>query len=664
MNLLAPLFLLGLGAVALPLWLHRLTVQSPEREAFSSSMLLEASEQRIHLRRKLRYLLLLALRVSLLILLALAFAGPVLRFPARMVENTSTILHLVVIDNSFSMQAGDRFSKAMSEARSVIEEMQPGDGCSLILAGAATTFLADNESDPAVLVAALAALEPGDGRLDLGTLMATLDGIVSETRDDILLHLISDFQASGVPARFSELVPEQDGERRVGLRLHPVASGLEGNRFVSQVRRDQGELEVSVRSRADGPVEVHLSITINGENRQELSKTQEGEGEILFRFPDQAFARGDNRVTAELLPEDAWSGDNRYHAVIDNSDLKPVLLLTTDPSSRAVTYLETALATGLTDYRAEPVRIADLDPRILQRYAWIMIEDLGAVNGTLATALIGYLENGGAILAALGEHTLTRAVLPVGGQAVAASALNSMVSGGRTVARIDTSHPVLKQGASWRNVNIANMFVIQGGADDRGLVFMDNGDPLLLEHRRGSGRMLLFASSLDNTWNDLPVHPVFVSFLSEAGIFLAEEDSLERQRLAGSSLVLQQAGYASGQVIDPEGHTILTLADTRLSQEIPLNRKGFYQVYTPGRERLIAVNTDPRESEPVIMSEASMQAWQDAVTGRKADDSAAISTPAETADLPIWEWILVLLVIIALLESLLGNAHLVYRAGS
>ena len=39
MSFVAPLFLLGLGLIALPLWLHRLQTQSSERKPFSSAML-------------------------------------------------------------------------------------------------------------------------------------------------------------------------------------------------------------------------------------------------------------------------------------------------------------------------------------------------------------------------------------------------------------------------------------------------------------------------------------------------------------------------------------------------------------------------------------------------------------------------------------------------
>jgi len=53
MSLLAPFFLLGLAGIALPIWLHRLQTQTDEKELFSSSMLLEASEQRVHMQKKI-----------------------------------------------------------------------------------------------------------------------------------------------------------------------------------------------------------------------------------------------------------------------------------------------------------------------------------------------------------------------------------------------------------------------------------------------------------------------------------------------------------------------------------------------------------------------------------------------------------------------------------
>ena len=73
MSLLAPAFLLGLLAIGLPWWLHRLSSDNPNKQKFSSLMFLEPGEPRRVLAKKVQYLLLLALRIGVLVLLALAF---------------------------------------------------------------------------------------------------------------------------------------------------------------------------------------------------------------------------------------------------------------------------------------------------------------------------------------------------------------------------------------------------------------------------------------------------------------------------------------------------------------------------------------------------------------------------------------------------------------
>ena len=104
--------------------MHRLQTQSPETEPFASTMLLKASEQRVHLKKKLRYLLLLTLRILLLILLALAFAKPVIERAATLPAAAVTTLHIIVIDTSFSVAHGDRFSRATDTAREIIDAMK------------------------------------------------------------------------------------------------------------------------------------------------------------------------------------------------------------------------------------------------------------------------------------------------------------------------------------------------------------------------------------------------------------------------------------------------------------------------------------------------------------------------------------------------------------
>jgi len=73
---LAPWFLAGVAVVGLPFWIHLLRQYRSTPHPFSSLMFFERRTQSSIKHRRLRYLLLLSLRVALLILMALAFANP------------------------------------------------------------------------------------------------------------------------------------------------------------------------------------------------------------------------------------------------------------------------------------------------------------------------------------------------------------------------------------------------------------------------------------------------------------------------------------------------------------------------------------------------------------------------------------------------------------
>ena len=96
MSLLAPMFLAGLLAIGLPLWLHRLSSDNPNKQRFSSLMFLEPGEPRRVLAKKLQYLLLLALRIGVLALLAFAFAQPAIWRVPQPGDQSGARLHVIV----------------------------------------------------------------------------------------------------------------------------------------------------------------------------------------------------------------------------------------------------------------------------------------------------------------------------------------------------------------------------------------------------------------------------------------------------------------------------------------------------------------------------------------------------------------------------------------
>ena len=179
----------------------------------------------------------------------------------------------------------------------------------------------------------------------------------------------------------------------------------------------------------------------------------------------------------------------------------------------------------------------------------------------------------------------------------------------------------------------------------------------------GTGRVLLLSTSLDNRQNDLPVRPVFVNFVAEAGKYLSGDQKLIQNQVAGDYLQLVQSGSSAGQVIDPQGANLLSLAETHRSQDIKLNLTGFYEIYTSDTETLVAVNPDVRESEPSFMTIEAISAWRDALSAPQVSvsDSGPINIQQDSIEL--WHILLVLMGVIVLIESIIGNHYLGARRG-
>src|SRR4029079_275293 len=100
MGLFAPWFLASTAAGALPIYLHLLRRHSTTPRPFSSLMFFEPRTQSSIKHRRLRYLLLLSLRMAVLVLLALAFANPFVMRPAARTPGGRLVLF--AIDDSFS----------------------------------------------------------------------------------------------------------------------------------------------------------------------------------------------------------------------------------------------------------------------------------------------------------------------------------------------------------------------------------------------------------------------------------------------------------------------------------------------------------------------------------------------------------------------------------
>jgi hypothetical protein len=178
----------------------------------------------------------------------------------------------------------------------------------------------------------------------------------------------------------------------------------------------------------------------------------------------------------------------------------------------------------------------------------------------------------------------------------------------------------------------------------------------------GSGRVLLFTSSLGREWNDLPVQPAFVPLMAGIANELLGGAGFTSEADLGSTLAVRALGFAGGQIFDPRGEAALGLGAG--SEDVLLNQVGFYEVVGGGTTELVAVNFDPRESDLTPIDAATLERWR-GLGVRPGEQAApvAVTTAEETVPSSLGPWLMMALLVLVLVESAVGNWHLRIRRG-
>jgi len=660
MSLLAPAFLLGLLAIGLPWWLHRLSSDNPNKQKFSSLMFLEPGEPRRVLAKKVQYLLLLALRIGVLALLALAFTEPAIwRSPQAAGDADGARQHLIVLDGSASMNYDDRWDRARAAANDVLDDLSGEDRAQIVLAGRQFEVLGPATTDVAALRQTLNTTEPGVFRLEYGQLMRSIDGLIRTAELPVVLDLVTDTQATGLPTRFGELAPRRPAE----IVIHDVTDGAAENWTVDSFGASAltGEISASVRSFAPDTATRTVTLTQNGRTVGTQTVEVPGHGRAEVSFPALELASGSNRVEVALSPGDDLAGDDRRYLAIKRPEPRKVLVVAADAEGRGPLYASAALGTLTTLALTPEIRTSPLGDPPLIDYSFVVVTDVGQLDAAQAAAITEYVEKGGRALLATGPRSSSLTTLPVTGQTLRT---NPQMGSQANIAigEVDATHPALRGVDELRAANFTRSVNVEPSEADRVLMSLADGTPLLLDRALGSGRVLLFTSSLDKGWNDLPLQPAFVPLMAGIANYLLGGAGFTSEADLGTTLGVRALGFAGAQIFDPSGDAALGLGAG--SDDVLLDQVGFYEVVGGGTSELVAVNFDARESDLAPLDATTLERWKGlGVRPGEAATAVAVSAQSDRVPSSLGPWLVMLLLMLVVVESLVGNWHLRIRRG-
>lgn len=239
MSFLAPFFLLGGLAVALPVVFHLVRRTTREQTLFSSLMFLQPSPPRLTRKSRLEHLLLLLLRCLALALLAVGFARPFLKQSVPPDDARGAARRIVVlVDTSASMRREGLWAAARRQAEAALRQAGPADQVELLAFDRVVTplFSFDEwKASPAgdrgaQAVGRLAATSPGWSSTQLGHALVRAAEDLAGPDDagqpgprEILL--ISDLQEG---SRL-EALQAYEWPKGIQLRIDPVKASKTSN---------------------------------------------------------------------------------------------------------------------------------------------------------------------------------------------------------------------------------------------------------------------------------------------------------------------------------------------------------------------------------------------------------------------------------------------------
>jgi hypothetical protein len=659
---LAPWFLAGALAVGLPVWLHLLRQHKTTPLPFSSLMFFEKRTQSSIKHRRLKYLLLFALRVALLILLALAFANPFVNSTGAAAAGGRKLV-VLAIDNSYSMRQDGRLDRAKQDAIQALSAVR-GEDRGIALAFASTVHLMNEAtSDVPTLRGAIQAIQPTDARGSYAELARSLRSIAQSAHMPVEAHLFSDMQKSSWPSNFA------DARLAEGTRLvfHPAANSKLPNFAVETVnapRRlyDPKKVRIQATIAGYGTTKALKSVALVLNGKEIATKQIEipagGRASVEFLTLDAPY--GMNRGEIRITPADDFPSDDRIYFSIERADPRRILFVHEDRNRRDLLYYQTALdASNEAAFVLEPVtvdQVANVSP---SKYALVVLSDVASLPGAFEGALQKYVRGGGGVLIALGRMSATHPRVPIFDQAIDETRYASR-EGERfqTVASVDPSHPAVRREHQWDSVKFYQSIHVEPGKSKVVARLSDN-TPLLLEKQIGEGRVLVFASTFDNISNDFPLHPSFVPFVAETASYLGGLDDGSPNYTVGAFLELRAAREqgTTVEVLDPSGHRALSLEESARAQTIALASEGFYDVRRPsGRHELVAVNADRRESDLDVLPAETLTLWQN--TGQGAVNAAGSGEASPENKRSFWWYVLLVALLLAVAETIVGNQHL------
>jgi hypothetical protein len=679
--------LVGVAALAVPIAIHLIGRRRARVVKFAALDFLLGTKRRTARRFRIRERVLLIIRAIACAAIAFALAKPYTSCARKGPQVTRGPQAVVlVIDDSFAsgyLVGGQPWlRRATDEGLRILKQLGPEAEVAIVRTAEAAEHPTELTRDHLRLGDQLRAMTPSARHADTTRALARaaqLLGASSHARRTV--YLASLLARSGL--RPDDPPWDKDGPALVVLDLRPSTMP---NLAVTSLRVDAEPgagsrgvaFDAEVANYGDVATEVELSLSIAdrvvARGRIELAARDKRTKRFLATLPSGS------RITDASI---AITGDGDPLPIDDLRRVRAslrdrvrVLLVDGDPRTvrhdDELFYLEAALRPGDREDSGTQVRkitaeeLAGIEPRArgkagpagaidLAEFDVVVLANVSALPSERVTVLANWVRAGGGVLVAPGDRVdpaaYDRTMLPLLPQSLRdpidttwGAPPEERDSRALHLVKWEADHPIFAPfSKAAPELADAKFFEIAllgptTSADRKVLARFTNGAAALVEASIGDGRTLLFTSTLDRDWNDLPIHPGYLPLMQQAVRHLARKHASfgDTDHAVGSSVVLPTGDLKKLEVRGPGGIATMFERDRIAGRSsvrfARTEQPGVYRVIgtdqtgsTRERDELaFVVNVDARGSDLTPAPAAALPRSGTGTSGVPADSSRRV----------------------------------------
>ena len=700
LSLLYPAFLAGLAALSVPIILHLIFKFRRKPVVFPTLRFLRITTQKNARRLRLKELLLLALRLLIFALLALAFARPYFREgggdAAAGKDETRTDL-VLVLDDSYSMGRAvgkaSLFEEAKELARGRLGALRSGDRVALVVTSEGRTPRVALTPNFGSVTEALRGVECSAAYAEYHPAVRTASRLLAASKAQRrVIALLGDMQR----AAWESLAPlgRQGLPQGVRLEAERVGGGEPGNVAVVDVRVPRATFAVGRPVELVAKVAAYgvrrwpklaASLVVNG--RRADRRTLELDGALgRVKLSCELAKRQDIAGYVEIDCPDGLTLDNRFYFAQRLGEAVKVLCVEEDLDrpvyAQESYYLRKALRPApegreeeAPDTGFEPmvVSAANLDERLLGKADVVALVNVAGLNGAQLRALEERVREGTGLIVFLGDRVnpqfYNKRLLESGHGLLPAKLGTPWGEGAESstswrLGSVDAAHPVTRLfgprgAASLASARFSRAYGLDVPDGARVLASFDDGRAALVEKAFGKGKVLLFASSADAAWGDFPKRKAYLLFVHQMVRYLSPGQlrGAARARVGESLRAPDEWAEAAWTLSGPDQRAVSVGA----GEAHVATQPGLHEMRTGRERRPVAVNLVTRESDIEAASEAEVAKFLETLGSNPTKRGPLDDLPPRerAREAPLWRYLLALVLALMLVE--LAIANLAYR---